>query len=170
MQACSTDRLYHYLLDPAPDVLDGIRTHGLLPLSHQPRTAGRGFEERLAFYRALYVEWAQQLIGRPYENSGIFLTPIDFRLLSHPSMARCPRVTVPLQALDRELSFLTWVEGESRVVRPLSREGLEEAARRWPADQVIQWFGRIRTMLFFYVPQVVTYQARIVVQPDWIEA
>jgi hypothetical protein len=34
---------------------------------------------------------------------------------------------------------------------------------------VSEWFGRDETKVFFYVPQLVTYQGRIHVEPEDIE-
>lgn len=60
--------------------------------------------------------------------------------------------------MPSQKSFLNWVDDESRVVRPATPESLDEAARAWPAQRVLEW-------LFFYVPQVFTYQDHIAVSP-----
>ena len=100
---CSTDRLYHYLLGERAD-LAPILDHGLLPLSAMPQSARWQAVEaaRPGIFRSLYGLFAEPLLGSEYRNSGVFLTPIDFRRLPDMTLALAPR----LAALRRALGTL----------------------------------------------------------------
>lgn len=100
-------------------------------------------------------------MATPYGNSGIFLTPIDFRALPDQSLSRYRRLTIPLAAIKPTEAAVTYEWEATRIVLPLSEETLKEVQNRWTADVVRTWFGRDRHRLFFHVPQVVTYQERI---------
>jgi hypothetical protein len=168
---CRTDRLYHYLLG-GEDAIPAILEQGLLPLSALPESERwRRIEaERTGFFRDLYTTFALPVLQRPFRHSGVFLTPIDFRLLPDLPLASTARITLPLTAIECQHATLTYELGGQRVVRPLAPETLEQTARAWPASRVRAWFGRDQSRLFFYVPQVAVYQdGTIPVRPDWIE-
>ena len=171
MQVCSTDHLYHYLIN-GEAVLSAILANGLLPLSAFPEgQRWRDLEAmRPGFYREIYALFAEPIVRRPYSNSGVFLTPIDFRLLPDLILARVTRIALPLVAIEHESAALTYVRDEERVTLPLSPESLAETARLWPAEAVRDWFARDRSKVFFYVPQVAAYQdGGIPVRPEWVE-
>lgn len=110
------------------------------------------------------------MLKRPYTNSGVFLTPIDFRLMTGSPLSRHTRITIPLEAVDPDYSTLTYVLNDERVVLPLSVENLEQAALLWPEQRVREWFGKNPNMIFFYVPQVAVYrEGGISICPEWIE-
>lgn len=184
---CSTEKVYHYLLDPPATerdveiVVDSLLKEGLVPLSDQD-PAGRVPEvaERLRLLEFIYDQIARPVLGRPYANSGVFLSPVDFRLMAGHDlpliqgrpMASLPRFAVPVAELDPDQAILTWVEGGEageRAVRRLGPAALAEAAEKWPASRVREWFGRDLTKMFFYVPQVMTYQGRVPLRPEWLE-
>lgn len=171
MQVCRTDRLYHYLLN-GEAVLPEIMANGLLPLSAFPE--GPRWRElealRPGFYRHLYAQFAEPVIDRPYSNSGIFLTPIDFRLLPGLILSTALRIAIPLAAIERECAALTYEGDEGRVILPLTPETLLETAWLWPEEAVRSWFARDRGKIFFNVPQVAAYQeGGIPVRPEWVE-
>lgn len=171
MKVCRNDRLFHYLLG-GEDNLPLILEQGLLPLSCFPKSeAWRRLEEMLpGFYRAIYETFAQPLLKRPYTHSGVFFTPIDFRLMPDSLLTRRARIAVPLQALDAGSAALTYVLDEERAVLPLSEAHMEQTAALWPAAMVREWFARNPQMMFFYVPQVAVYQeGGISVRPEWVE-
>jgi len=178
-QICSVDRAFHHLLDAedADGELERILEEGLLPASMRPVTSHPDPDRRLEFLKTIHELIAAPVLGRPYTNSGVFLTPIDFR---HPAgreiawrpglpAARLPRVVVPVADLDPALSVVTWVEEGLRVTMRLGAAALREAAEKWPAPRVAEWFGHDRTKMFFYVPQIACYQGRIPVKRAWFE-
>lgn len=171
MNVCSTDRLFHYLLG-GEEVLDSILERGLLPLSAFPESERwQQIEQvRPGFYQWIYETFAEPVVRKPYTNSGVFLTPIDFRLLPDTSLYKVARIVIPLSTIECSTSGLTYELDGQRVVLPLSASTLEEAARLWPEGMVRTWFGRDRTRLFFHVPQVAVYQeGGIPVRPEWVE-
>ena len=168
---CSTERLYHYLLGDDVD-LTSILDQGLIPLSS--RLDSRRWKEieawRPGFYEQIYDAFARPILQVPYTNSGIFLTPIDFRSMSTGKLRGRPRFAIPLDALDPATSALTYVLGGCRVVRPCAPDTLEETAAIWSEDLVQAWFGKDPSMMFLYVPQVAAYQeGGIRVRPEWLE-
>ena len=168
----STDTLYHYFLNPDDALVSSILENGLRPLSDFPDSERwRELEAQMpGFYERLYQMIGQPVLGRPYHNSGVFLTPIDFRRMPDHFMARLDRIRVPLQRLDRSSSALTYVVDEQRLSLPLSQQTLREAAVIWTAQMVREWFARDRSKIFFYVPQVAAYQAGgIPVSPEEVE-
>ena len=167
----STTHLFHYALDTGSD-LSRIAAEGLRPLSDFPESdRWREIEAQApGFFERLYGLVAEPVLGRPYERSGIFLTPVDFRQLSGSQLERRARLTVPIDRIDASAAVLTWSIGDERVSRPFGPESLEEAASLWDAGLVTDWFGRDRTRLFFHVPQVATYQPRVVTHPADIES
>lgn len=171
MIVCSTDRLYHYLLG-GDAALGSILERGLLPLSAMPESERwRAIERDMpGFYRDLYARFAEPVLGPMYSNSGVFLTPIDFRRMPDLPLAARTRVAVPLAALDTGSATLTYELGGRRVVLPVSAATLEETARLWPEEMVRSWFRRDPGKLFLHVPQVATYgEGGIRVRPEWVE-
>jgi hypothetical protein len=171
MIVCSTDRLYHYLLG-GDAALGSIRERGLLPLSAMPESElWRALERDIpGFYLELYALFAEPVLGRPYGNSGVFLTPIDFRRMPDLPLAARTRIAVPLAALDTGSAALTYELDGRRTVLPVSAATLEETARLWPEGMVRSWFGRDPGKLFLSVPQVASYrEGGIRVLPEWVE-
>ena len=169
---CRTDRLYHYLLGEPPDVAP-ILAHGLLPLSAMPQSAKwRAVEAaRPGIFRSLYGLFAEPVLGSEYRNSGVFLTPIDFRLLPDMTLALAPRVALPLSAVPVEHSALTYELGGHRHVSPVTAAKLARTAEIWTENLVREWFGRDRSMMFDYVPQGAVYpEGGIPVRSEWFEA
>lgn len=169
---CSTERLYHYLLGDAVD-LASILEQGLVPLSGRPDSARWKEIEawRPGFYRQIYQDFAVPVLHVPYTNSGVFLTPIDFRSMSRAKLRETPRFAIPLDAVDPATSALTYYLAGRRVVRPLTPDALAETAAIWSDDLVWAWFGKDPSMMFFYVPQVTAYQeGGIRVRPEWLES
>ncbi len=111
MSVVRSDYLYHYLL-AGEGHLESIRQHGLLPLSDLPRSERR--QQLAAFYQNLYTALAEPVLKRPYVNSGVFLTPIDFWAMPGASLASRTRVAVPLRALDPKTTLLTYELDEQR--------------------------------------------------------
>jgi hypothetical protein len=147
-------QLFHYLLG------DAARHATLRPLSDFPDSQRWQAVQREVpgHYEILYRAWAQPVLLRPYPNSGVFLTPIDFRQLPGTSLHDRPRLEIPLESVDPDWAVLTYEWRGERVSRRLCPEALADAAALWRAADVERWFGRDRTRLFFHVPQVVTYQ------------
>lgn len=150
----SDDLLYHYLLGGSEP------QSTLRPLSDFPDSERWLAVQRTVpgHYEALYRAWAEPVLLRQYPNSGVFLTPIDFRQVPGASLSDGSRVDIPLESVDPEWAVLTYEWRGERISRRLSRQALEDAAGLWHIDDIERWFGRDRERLFFYVPQVVTYQ------------
>lgn len=168
---CSSERLYHYLLGDEID-LSSILDQGLLPLSsRQDSSRWKEIEAwRRGFYEQIYDAFARPVLHIPYTNSGVFLTPIDFRSTSTGTLRERPRFAIPLDAVDPTTSALTYVLDGRRVVRPLTPDTLEEAAAIWSEKLVQEWFGKDPSMMFFYVPQVAAYhEGGIRVRHEWLE-
>lgn len=171
MGIVSTTHLFHYALVAEAD-FDAIVREGLRPLSDFPDgDRWREIEEHApGFFERLYGLVAEPVLRRPYERSGIFLTPVDFRELPGSLLHGRPRLRIPVERIEAGSAVLTWERDEGRVSLPFSPEALERAGREWDADQVESWFGRDRTRLFFHVPQVAAYQPRVTIDPGDVEA
>lgn len=163
MQVCSTTHLYHYFFEPEEGALDSILEHGIRPLSDFPDSKRwKQLEEHLpGFYQSVYELIAAPVLGEPYTNSGIFITPIDFRLLPESYLHDKPRFAIPIDRIDPARSVLSYVLDDERVNLPFSTQTLADIAAIWDGDLVTTWFGIDPTKVFFYVPQVGAYQGRI---------
>jgi hypothetical protein len=161
MRVCSTEYLYHYLLNAQMGKPEQILENGLRPLSDFPET--KQWQEIEAnmpgFYRNLYQNIAEPILKKPYRNSGIFLTPIDFYPLGDTLPRQ--RFRIAVDKIDPSWACLTYVINDQRVVLPFTAENLEQVAIEWTDEQVQRWFGIDPHRLFFYVPQIVTYQGYI---------
>ena len=160
MPVCSTEFVYHALLNPEFDKVETILRNGLRPLSDFPDSdRWQQIEKQMPdFYPNLYRMVAQPILQRPYNNSGIFVTPIDFQKIPDSFMNNKTRFKIPVTRLDPEHCVLTYVLRDERVSLPLTVENLEKAADIWDADMVQTWFAKDRTKIFFYVPQIAVYQ------------
>lgn len=163
MRVCSTTHLYHYFFEPDSDALDSILEEGIRPLSDFPDSdRWIRLEEHIpGFYPSVYELIAAPVLDQPYTNSGIFITPIDFRLLPDSSLHERARFRIPTERIEPDRAVLTYVLDEERVNLPFSPETLEETAAIWDGDLVSTWFGVDPTKALFYVPQVAAYQGRI---------
>lgn len=163
MRVCSTTHLYHYFFEPEAGALDSILEDGIRPLSDFPASERwRQLEEHIpGFYRNVYELIAAPVLDQPYANSGIFITPIDFRLLPGVYLHDKPRFNIPIGQIDPSQAVLTYVLDDQRISLPFSAEHLEETAAIWDGDLVATWFGIDPTKVFFHVPQVAAYQGRI---------
>ena len=121
------------------------------------------------FYRNLYGMIAEPVLGRPYENSGVFVTPIDFRVITGTYLSDKPRYRIPIDRIVGADAVITYVIDDERVNLSFGHESLERTSGIWDEAMIRDWFGRDQTKVFFYVPQVATYQGRIVVGPDDFE-
>lgn len=170
MAAVSTTHLFHYAVVPDAD-FDAILREGLRPLSDFPDGDRWQEIERHApgFFENLYALVAEPVLERPYERSGIFLTPIDFRLLPGTLLHDRARLRIPVERIEAGSAVLTWDREDGRVNLPFGPATLEQARREWDDDEIRSWFGRDRTKLFFHVPQVAAYQPRIDVSQADVE-
>jgi len=131
---CSADVLYHYLCDDSSRLIASILKTGLRPLSDFPESERRRQIERHlpGIFETLYHEFAEPTIDKPYVNSGVFLTPIDFRQIPDSIMARKPRFRIPLGRLDPAWSAVTYEHDGRRVSRPLSSDVLRDVSALAP--------------------------------------
>jgi hypothetical protein len=157
---CSTTHLYHYLFNPTDDAVDSFLKHGIRPLSDFPDSPRwkQLQENRPGFYENLYKMMAEPVLQKPYVNSGIFITPIDFRLLPGTYLHNKPRFNIPIGRIDQEWAVMTYVINDKRICLPFGADALEEVAELWEEKMVREWFGVDNTKMFFYVPQVAAYQ------------
>jgi hypothetical protein len=112
---------------------------------------------------------AAPVLQKPYVNSGIFITPIDFYLLPGTFLHDKPRFNIPVERIEPEWTVLSYVLDDERVSLPFTLANLENTAALWDADMVRRWFAVDRTKMFFYVPQVAAYQGQIQVTRDDLE-
>ena len=167
---CSTTHLFHYLFNPNQDSLDSFLENGIRPLSDFPNSdRWKQLEEHMpGFYENLYKMMAEPLLKKPYPNSGIFITPIDFRLLPDTYLYDKPRFKIPIERIEPEMTVVTYVLDDERILLPFTDETLKDIAKKWDEKLVRRWFNVDNTKAFFYVPQVAAYQGRIeVVQADY---
>ncbi|MHB8757552.1 MAG: hypothetical protein ACYC6V_06025 [Bacillota bacterium] len=178
--AIATDRLYHYFFRPEEleTALDDILANGLLPLSARPDSERWKLiqQYRPGFYELLYEGFARPIVGRPYSNSGVFLTPIDFRRMIGLSaeadrMATLPRLAVPLAAIDLATAAAGYVDLDDQPhPYPLNEDTLRQLAAEWPAERIASLYGRDRSKMFYHVPQVAVYQDDgVKVKAEWLE-
>ncbi len=160
MKICSTEFVYHVSLNPEMENRTRIIEEGLRPLSDFPDSdRWKQLEEQMPdFYKNLYEMLAKPILKRDYENSGIFVSPIDFQKLPKSFMYNKDRFELPVERLDPEYCVLTWVIDEERISLPLTAANLEMCAEIWTTDMVEKWFAKDNTKIFFYVPQIAVYQ------------
>lgn len=160
---CSATHLFHYMFNPDQDSLDSFLRNGIRPLSDFPESdRWKQLEEHMpGFYENLYKMMAEPFLKKPYTNSGIFITPIDFRLLPGTYLYDKPRLRIPIQRIDPATTVITYVLEDERIVLPFATENLENITYIWDEEMVRQWFAKDNTKVFFYVPQVAAYQGEI---------
>jgi hypothetical protein len=157
---CRTDRLYHCQFQANEEQIASMVQAGLQPLSAFPDSP-RWREIQAVqpgFFERLYELIAAPVLAHPYPNSGVFLTPIDFRLLPGTYLHDKPRFAVPLERLDPAWTVVTYVLDDERVSLAPSAANLQAVAELWDEAMVRTWFGKDPTKVFFYVPQVAAYQ------------
>ena len=168
---CSATYLFHYMFNPNQESLDSFLENGIRPLSDfQDSQRWIELEEQMpGCYENLYKMLAEPVLKKPYTNSGIFITPIDFRLLPGTYLYDKPRFRIPLERLEPEMTVITYVLDDERFVLPFTTEQLENIASIWDEKKVRRWFAVDQTKVFFYVPQVAAYQGKIEIQRDDFE-
>lgn len=167
----SRDRLFHYFMQDPVDLVS-IFSEGLLPLSERHWTERWRRMERVrpGFFEQIYREFTAGVLDGTYVHSGVFFTPVDFTTLPEFSLARRPRIAVPVGEVDSALAVLTHAPAGRRQNLPLTREALDMVARIWTPELLQEWFGKDKTMMFYYVPQVAIYQKEpVVVRAEWLE-
>ncbi|NUM46713.1 MAG: hypothetical protein HUU38_18570 [Anaerolineales bacterium] len=169
---CSTTHLFHYLFNPEEDVLESFLTQGIRPLSDFPESdRWKQLEAHIpGFYKNLYAMFAEPVLQKPYPNSGIFITPIDFRQLPGTYLHEKPRFNIPVERLDPAWTVITYILNEERISLPFGQDALRQTAEIWDEAMIRAWFGKDNSRMFFYVPQVGVYQGRIEVKPEDFEA
>jgi hypothetical protein len=133
MRVCSTEYVYHALLNPEFDRMETILRDGLRPLSDFPESERwQQIEKQMpGFYQNLYTTIAQPVLQRAYSNSGIFVTPIDFQRIPTSFMKDKLRFKIPVTRLDPDYCVLTYVLHDERVALPLTPENMEKTANLW---------------------------------------
>jgi len=169
---CSSTHLFHYMFNPDQDSMDSFLQNGIRPLSDFPESERwKQLEEQMpGFYENLYQMIAKPVLQKPYSNSGIFITPIDFRLLPDTYLFDKPRFRFPISRVDPKFTVLTYVLENERIALPFTVENLENNAKIWDAEKVMRWFAIDKTKVFFYVPQIAAYQGKIDITQDDFEA
>jgi hypothetical protein len=112
---------------------------------------------------------AEPMIQKPYTNSGVFITSIDFRLLPDTYLHDKPRFRIPIERIDPEMAVISYVIDEERISLPFTAENRKIVAGLWNSEMVKRWFGVDNTKVFFYVPQVAVYQGPIEVKQEDFE-
>jgi hypothetical protein len=165
MEACSTTHLFHYFFSDDTSAREAMERDGLRPLSDFPDSERwQQLEAQMpGFYRNLYGMIAEPVLGRPYENSGVFITPIDFRVVLGTYLSDKPRYRIPIDRISGSDAVITYVIDDERSNLPFTSEHLTSVSELWDEAMIRDWFGRDQTKVFFYVPQVATYQGRITV-------
>ena len=172
MQVCSTENVYHALLNTGDEIIASILGQGLRPLSDFPESdRWQQINAQMpGFFENLYEMIAADVLQKPYMNAGVFVSPIDFQRLPESIMHGKTRVKIPVSRIDPQYACLTYVLDGKRTSLPFSAENLALAAKIWTADMVTEWFARDPSKIFFYVPQVAVYQpGGIVVEEADIE-
>ncbi len=172
MQVCSTQYLYHTLLNSEFEKVAPILKNGLRPLSDFPNSdRWQQIEKYMpGFYKNLYDQVAQPILKKPYSNSGIFVSPIDFQKLPSSLMYNKIRFRIPVARLDPTCCVITYELNNERVSLSLSLENLEKTANIWDAEMVQTWFAKDKTKMFYYVPQVAIYQPQgVPIEQDDLE-
>jgi len=123
MHICSTEYVYHALLNPEFDKIEAICKDGLHPLSDFPESdRWKQLEQAMpGFYKNLYEGVAQPVIKKPYSNSGIFVTTIDFQKLPNSFLNNKTRIKIPIEKLDPNYCVLTYVINEERISLELTQ-------------------------------------------------
>lgn len=162
-KVCSTAHVFHYTINPNMDTLESFLAQGIRPLSDFPESERwKQLETHMpGFYENLYKMIAEPVLQKPYPNSGIYVTPIDFRLLPGTFLHEKPRFRIPLERLDPMWTVVTYVLDDERISLPFSADTMESVATLWDEALVRKWFGIDPTKVFFYVPQVGAFQGRI---------
>lgn len=80
-----------------------------------------------------------------------------------------PRLRIPLNRVDPAKSVLTYKQLGQRRSFLLSEDALVKAAQLWSPAEIEAWLGKDPEKLFYFVPQVVTYQGRVLVRPEDLE-
>lgn len=160
MQVCSTQYVYHALLNTGDEILESILTRGLRPLSDFPESPRwQQIQTQLpGFFEDLYDMIAKPVLHAPYTNSGVFVSPIDFSRLPQSIMFNKTRVRIPISRIDPATACLTYVLNDERISLPFTEDNLQKAADLWTADMVNEWFAVDQSKIFFYVPQIAVYQ------------
>lgn len=160
MRVCSTEYVYHNLLNPSDGLIESILQYGLRPLSDFPDSERwQQIESQMpGFFEQLYTDIAAPVVGKPYMNSGVFVSPIDFQLMPGSLLFNRTRVKIPVSRLDPAFSALTYVIDEQRVSLSLTTDHLATTADLWTGEMVSRWFAVDNSKIFYYVPQIMTYQ------------
>ncbi len=169
---CSTTHLFHYIFNPNREALDSFLQNGIRPLSDFPESERwQQLEEQMpGFYKKLYNMMAEPVLQKPYANSGIFITPIDFRLLPNTYLYDKPRFRIPVEHIDPKMTVISYVIDDERISLPFMAENRQKVADLWDEAKVKRWFAVDNSKVFFYVPQVAAYQGRIDITQDDYEA
>ncbi|MCP5097780.1 MAG: hypothetical protein GY943_19710, partial [Chloroflexi bacterium] len=110
MQVCSTEFVYHALFNPQDGMVESILENGLRPLSDFPESERwqQIQAEIPGFFETLYNNFAKPVIQRPYQNAGVFVSPIDFRLLPGTYLHDKTRFRIPISRIDPATACLTY--------------------------------------------------------------
>jgi hypothetical protein len=168
---CSTTHVFHNFFNSEPALIQSVLENGLRPLSDFPESERwQQIEKEMpGFFAQLYEMIAAPIVKKPYENSGIFVSPIDFRLLPGSFLHDKPRAVIPISRMDPAVSALTYVLDGERISLRVNEQTLQRTSEIWTADMVNEWFARDHTKVFFFVPQLVTYQGQIEVGAEDFE-
>jgi len=169
---CSTTHLFHYLLNENEDTLQSMLANGLRPLSYFPDSPRwKQLQEHApSMFNWIYENFAQPIIQKPYQNSGIFITPIDFYKMEETWLHDKARIAVPKDLIDPEWAAITYELEGQRISLPFTDESLTLITDIWDEQHVREWFGKDSSKVFYYVPQIVTYQPDgIAITGDFIQ-
>jgi putative acetyltransferase len=171
-RVCSPDFAFHVLLNPQEGLIASILNSGLRPLSDFPDSQRwQTIQAHLpGIFEQLYNELAYPIIQKPYLNSGVFVSPIDFRHLPDSFMYRKTRIKIPMARIDPNFASLTYILNDRRVTLRLTRENLQATSSLWSATMIREWFARDQSRMFYFVPQIAIYQpGGIYIEPSDIE-
>lgn len=158
---CSTTHVFHYLFNDGDEMAQSLLKVGLRPLSYFGETERwkQIQAHRPGMFKWIYEEFAKPVVQKEsVDNSGIFVTPIDFYKLLNTFLHDKRRVAVPLERIDSEWTTVTYELNGERKSLPFTQKTMEAVADLWREDLVREWFGKDNSKVFFYVPQIATYQ------------
>jgi len=142
------------------DTIQSMLELGIRPLSDFPDSdRWQLLQQHMpGMFETIYQDFAFPVIQKPYQNSGVFVTPIDFYKMPDSILANKGRIAIPHERIDPTWTVVTYELDSTRESLPFTPQTMQSVADTWREDVVREWFAKDNSKVFFYVPQIATYK------------